>query len=159
MAPLLRFDDISLSFGEQKILTGAELAIEPGERVCLIGRNGAGKSTTLKLITGELEPDEGSIERPASLRLSLLDQKLADGSSQTVREFVALGMTAQLRRIERFEALSAAPAPDGAVLRELEALEREIIAGGGWSIDSQIDAAISQLHLPATQRIDRKSVV
>ena len=50
---LLRFDEVSLEFGDLKILSEAEFSIDAGERVCLIGRNGAGKSTTLKLITGE----------------------------------------------------------------------------------------------------------
>ena len=58
---LLRFEDIRLEFGEQVILRDAEFLIEPGERVCLIGRNGAGKSTTLKLIMGEIEADQGEI--------------------------------------------------------------------------------------------------
>ena len=58
---LVRFEEVSLEFGDQKIFTQADVAIEPGERVCLIGRNGAGKSTTLKLITGEIEPDSGAI--------------------------------------------------------------------------------------------------
>jgi ATP-binding cassette subfamily F protein uup len=84
MAPLIRFEGVSLSYGEQRILHEASFAIEPGERVCLIGRNGAGKSTTLKLITGAAEPDEGTIERPSSVRFSLLDQRLADESAETV---------------------------------------------------------------------------
>ena len=92
MSFLIRFDAVSLAFGDQIILSGADLKIEPGERVCLIGRNGAGKSTSLKLISGELLPDDGKIERPASLRLSVLEQTLAEGSKQTVREFVAAGM-------------------------------------------------------------------
>ena len=63
---LIRFDKVSLKFGDQVILREADLAIEPDERVCLIGRNGAGKSTTFKLITGEMEPDSGeSCHRPA----------------------------------------------------------------------------------------------
>ena len=57
---LLRFDDIGLEFGDQLILRDAAFSIEPGERVCLIGRNGAGKSTTLKLIMGSIEPDRGA---------------------------------------------------------------------------------------------------
>ena len=52
---LIRFDEVTLAFGDQVILQEADLAIEANERVCLIGRNGAGKSTTLKLISGELE--------------------------------------------------------------------------------------------------------
>ena len=58
---LIRFDAVTLAFGDQVILREADLKIESGERVCLIGRNGAGKSTTLRLITGELEHDNGEI--------------------------------------------------------------------------------------------------
>jgi ATP-binding cassette subfamily F protein uup len=138
MAPLVRFDAVSVAFGEQRILIEASFAIDSGERVCLIGRNGAGKSTTLRLITGAQEPDEGTVERPGQLRWSLLDQKLAEQSEQTVRDFVALGMEQQLRRIARFQELSAGSAPDRAMTRELERLQREIEAGGGWSIDVRV---------------------
>ena len=149
MTALIRFDEISVSFGDQKILLAATFAIESGERVCLIGRNGAGKSTTLKLITGAVEPDEGKIERPASLRYSMLDQKLAEETDEPVREFVARGMAAQRERIAEFERLSASRSPDPAALRTIEALQREIDAGGGWSIDTQVETVISQLQLPA----------
>ena len=73
---LLRFNEISLDFGELKILTEADFAIDSGERVCLIGRNGAGKSTTFKLITGEIDADHGEIVRGADLVISQLDQSL-----------------------------------------------------------------------------------
>ena len=92
MPPLIRFDSVSVAFGEQKILVNASFAIESQERVCLIGRNGSGKSTTLKLITGAIEPDDGKVDRPGGLRLSLLDQKLAEESDLTVQEFVLLGL-------------------------------------------------------------------
>jgi ATP-binding cassette subfamily F protein uup len=157
MAPLVRFDAVSVSFGEQRILSEAAFAIEPGERVCLIGRNGAGKSTTLKLITGAQEPDEGTIERPGRLRFSLLDQKLAELSDQPVREFVALGMAEQLRRIGQFQTLSAAGTPDRATLLEIEALQRAIDAGGGWSVDVRVNTLISELDLPADKRMNELS--
>ena len=78
MQYLVRFDNVSLAFGDQVILSQADLRVEPGERLCLIGRNGSGKSTSLKLITGELEPDEGTVDRPANLRLAALEQSLAE---------------------------------------------------------------------------------
>jgi ATP-binding cassette subfamily F protein uup len=157
MAPLVRFDAVSVAFGDQKILVEAMLAIEPGERVCLIGRNGAGKSTTLKLTTGAVEPDEGKIERPGNLRWSLLDQNLADESEQPAREFVALGMARQLERIGTFQRLSAAAEPDPATLRTLEALQREIEAGGGWSVDTRVDRIMSELGLPRDRRMNQLS--
>ena len=149
---------MSLAFGDQVILAAANFKLEHGERVCLIGRNGAGKSTSLKLITGVIEPDDGSVEVPTGLRLSVLDQALAEESAQTTREFVAEGMADQLKRIAQFEALSGADAsskPSSA--REMETLEREIIAGGGWVIDAQIDSILSQMDLPTNKRMNELS--
>jgi ABC transport system ATP-binding/permease protein len=157
MTVLLRFDEVSLSFGDQQVLKAASFAVEPGEKICLIGRNGAGKSTTLKLITGVLEPDEGSVERPASLRMSMLDQQLAEGSPDLVRDVVAQGMAHQLELLDRYRTLSQARSADRAVLRELEQLERRIEAGGGWSVDAQVQSMISQLDLPADQPMQELS--
>ena len=153
MAPLVRFDAVSVTFGEQRVLIDADFAIEPGERVCLIGRNGAGKSTTLKLITGAQEPDDGAVEKPARLRLSLLEQKLADESLEVVRDYVAHGMAGQLARIAEFERLTAASPHDHAALREIEALEREIEAAGGWNVAVRVNTVISELGLPADRRM------
>jgi ATP-binding cassette subfamily F protein uup len=69
---LVRFEKVSLDFGDQKILIEADLSLEPGERVCLIGRNGAGKSTTFKLITGEIDTDHGEIVAKTGLVVSQL---------------------------------------------------------------------------------------
>jgi ABC transport system ATP-binding/permease protein len=157
MPPLVRFDAVSVAFGEQRILMDAMFAIESGERVCLMGRNGAGKSTTLKLITGAQEPDDGTVERPGRLRLSLLDQQLAEQSEQTVRDFVAQGMAEQPGRIARFQEMAAVPQPDPATLREIEALQREIEAGGGWSIDVRVSMLISELGLPADSTMNELS--
>ncbi len=157
MSPLIRFDNVSVAFGDQKILVGASFAIESNERVCLIGRNGAGKSTTLKLITGAIEPDDGKVEHPSNLRLSLLDQKLAEESNLTVREFVMLGMKAQLERIARFQALTAITNTDKATLRDLEQLHREIDAGGGFSMDVAVGTIVSELGLPAERRMNELS--
>ena len=153
MALLVRFDAVSVTFGEQRVLIDADFAIEPGERVCLIGRNGAGKSTTLKLITGDQEPDDGAVEKPGRLRLSLLEQKLADESIELVRDYVAHGMAGQLARIAEFERLTAASPHDGAALREIEGLQREIDAGGGWNVAVRVNTVISELGLPADRRM------
>jgi ATP-binding cassette subfamily F protein uup len=157
MAPLVRFDAVSVAFGEQRVLVEADFAIEPGERVCLIGRNGAGKSTTLKLIAGTQEPDDGTVEKPARLRFSVLEQKLADESAELVRDYVAHGMAAQRARIAEFERRTAHGPHDRATLRDLEALEREIEAGGGWNVGVRINTVLSELGLPAERRMDELS--
>src|SRR5690606_25001927 len=147
MTPFVRFDRVSLSFADRRILIEADFAIDEGERVCLIGRNGAGKSTTLKLISGEIAPDDGKIEIPARLRIAGLSQKLAHASSQRVRDFVREGLAEQIERIAAYERLGTSAEPTPALLREMEALEREILAGGGWSVDTQVETMITQLSL------------
>ena len=104
---LLRFDEISLEFGDQKILTEADFAIEPGERVCLIGRNGAGKSTTLKLISGELEPDRGEITRRSDLVTSQLAQTLPKAMDMPVRDVVRTGLVEIEALLEEYKRRSA----------------------------------------------------
>ena len=153
MAPLVRFDAVSVAFGDQRVLVDADFMIEPGERVCLIGRNGAGKSTTLKLIAGTQDADDGAVEKPASLRWSMLEQRLADESAELVRDFVARGMAQQLQRIGEFQRLTANVEHDHVVLRGIEALQREIDAGGGWNVDVQVATVMSHLGLPPDQRM------
>ena len=153
----VRLDDVSLAFGDQVILRGASLRLDPGERVCLIGRNGSGKSSTLKLLTGEIEPDEGRVEMPSGLRVAMLDQALDEPTGRRVRDVVADGLHGQRARIEAFRELSGDPAPGKARLRELEALQAAIEAGGGWSLDVRVDAIVSRLQLPSTEPMNELS--
>jgi ATP-binding cassette subfamily F protein uup len=89
---LLSLRGVSLSFGGPKLLDGVDLTIEPNERVCLLGRNGEGKSTLLKLISGELAPDDGTILRQQGLRVARLLQDVPAGHGGTVAEEVAAGL-------------------------------------------------------------------
>ncbi len=90
---LLSLSGVTLAFGGPRLLDGVDLRIERGERVCLLGRNGEGKSTLLKLIQGELEPDEGEIFRQQGLRVAHLPQQVPDGGDKTVVQSVAEGLT------------------------------------------------------------------
>ncbi len=153
---LLRFDDISLQFGELMILRDAELTIEPGERVCLIGRNGAGKSTTFKLLTGEQEPDSGEIVRRAHLVVSQLHQELPEGSDALVRDVVRSGLAETEQLLAEYRAQSALEL-DAEGLRELEALHARIDAHDGWHIEQRVDETISELELPADKRLNELS--
>ena len=146
---LLRFKDVSLSFGDQPILRDANMKIEAGERLCLIGRNGAGKSSTLKLLTGDILPDEGKIDVHPNLQISTLDQSLVEGSTRLVRDIVEEGMSEQMTRISAYKELSASRGSRGGSAQELEKLEAAIEVSGGWSVDVQINSIISRLQLPA----------
>lgn len=144
---VLTFDDVSLAFGEQTILKNAEFAIEPGERVCLIGRNGAGKTSLLKLITGKLEADHGEIRFADGVEVASLDQALPTALDRSVRDTVADGLGELRGLITEYEAL-AGEELDTPRLRELESLQRRIEARGGWQLDQQIDTVLSELGLP-----------
>ena len=153
---LLRFDEISLDFGELRILSNADFSIEAGERVCLIGRNGAGKSTTLKLIAGELEPDRGEIVRSSDLIVSQLSQALPEGMDKPVREIVRSGLQETETLLKCYEEQSQLELDrDG--MRELEKLHARIDAHEGWHIEQRVDETISELNLPADKKMNELS--
>lgn len=153
---LLSFDEISLDFGELRILSNAEFSIEAGERVCLIGRNGAGKSTTLKLISGELEPDHGEIFRSSDLIVSQLSQALPEAMDKPVRDIVRSGLRETELLLQRYEQQSQLELDrDG--MRELEKLHARIDAHDGWHIELRVDETISDLNLPADKMMNELS--
>ena len=90
--PLLRLDNVSLAYGHLPLLAHVDFQIEPGERVCLVGRNGTGKSTMLRAITGVALPDDGEIWRQDTLRIGHLEQEVPADTEQTVFEVVAAGL-------------------------------------------------------------------
>jgi ATP-binding cassette subfamily F protein uup len=153
---LIRFDEITLAFGDHVILRDASLAIDSGERVCLIGRNGAGKSTTLKLITGELDADQGEIVRGSHLIVSELAQTLPEAMDQPVRDIVRSGLTDIERLLRTYEEQSKLEL-DKHGLRELEALHAKIDAHDGWHMEQRVDETISDLEIPADKKMNELS--
>lgn len=153
---LLRMQEVSLEFGDLPILKEANLTIEPKERVCLIGRNGAGKSSLLKMLTGEYLPDQGEIQKRRHLRISQLEQTLLAVSGQTVREVIKQGMHEQQHLLDEYHRLSSSNL-NSHDLKQLEDLQQQIDASGIWNIDQQVDTVISQLNLPAERKLDELS--
>ena len=153
---LLRFDDISLNFGELRILRDAEFSIDAGERVCLIGRNGAGKSTTFRLITGQLEPDRGEIVAPQDLIVSQLEQSLPEAMDQRVTDVVRSGLTQIEALLEEYGRMSEQEL-DKHRLRELEALHAKIDTHDGWHLEQRVETTITELNLPADKKMDELS--
>jgi ATP-binding cassette subfamily F protein uup len=153
---LIRFEEVSLEFGDQKILSQADFAIEPGERVCLIGRNGAGKSTTLKLITGEIEPDSGDIVRKSGLVVSQLSQSLPEAMDMQVREVVNSGLAGIQQLLEEYRSYSQEKL-DKEGLHQLEQLHQLIDAHGGWHIEQRVETTMTELNLPADKKMSELS--
>jgi ATP-binding cassette subfamily F protein uup len=153
---LIRFEDISFEIGEQKILSDANLAIETGERLCLIGRNGAGKSTTFKLIMGLIEPDRGSVIFESKLIISQLEQSLPISEETTVRDVIRSGLSEIELLLTNYHEL-ASKELKGKDLLDLEDLHKQIDTHGGWNLEQRIDTIISELNLPAEKRMNELS--
>ena len=153
---LLRIQDVSLEFGDTPILKEANFSIDPKERVCLIGRNGAGKSSLLKLLTNEYQPDHGEIQKRRHLRISQLEQTLLSTSGKTVREVVTEGMGEQQQLLDQYHQLSNSSL-NNQEMKQLENLQQQIDSSGIWNIDQQVDTVISQLDLPADRKLEELS--
>lgn len=153
---LIRFDAVSLEFGETAILKEADFTIEPRERVCLIGRNGAGKSSMLKLIMKAYEPDHGEIQKKRHLRISQLEQSLLASSEMKVKDVVKQGMQDQQQLLDQYHHLSNSKI-DNHQLKKLEDLQHQIDASGVWNIDQQVELIMSQLELPANRKLSELS--
>ncbi len=89
---LINLLDVALGFGGPPVLEAVNLQIDPGERVCVVGRNGAGKSCLMKILAGDLEPDAGAVARQPGARFARLPQEIPTGLSGAVREVVAAGL-------------------------------------------------------------------
>lgn len=153
---LLRIQDVSLEFGDTPILKEANFSIDSKERVCLIGRNGAGKSSLLKLLTNEYQPDHGDIQKRRHLRISQLEQTLLSTSGKTVREVVTEGMGEQQQLLDQYHQLSNSSL-NKQEMKQLEDLQQQIDSSGIWNIDQQVDTVISQLDLPADRKLEELS--
>ncbi len=153
---LLRFDGIGLEFGEQVILRDADFSIEPGERICLIGRNGAGKSTTLKLIMKTLEADRGEITARSDLIVSQLEQTLPEAMDMPVTDVIRSGLTQIECLLVEYETRSKLEL-DKHGLRELEALHAKIDTHDGWHLDQRVETTMTELNLPADKSMHELS--
>ena len=155
---LITFSEVSLEFGDQLILNNVSMTVESGERVCLIGRNGAGKSTLINIIAEKVETDSGEIIKQSHLRVSQLEQSLPQIRDITVRDYVAEGLNHLQRLLKEYEERSHKFNDENhASLRNLEELQHQIEAEGGWNIDQRVETIISDLNLPADLKLTQLS--
>ncbi|MBE2294458.1 MAG: ATP-binding cassette domain-containing protein, partial [Phycisphaerales bacterium] len=149
--PLLSIDRLSIAFGAEKLLDGASFQVDAGERVCLIGRNGTGKTTLLRLLAGEIQPDNGEIWRQPGLRVATLAQELPADTLATVFEIVAGGLEGLGALLAEYHEaahqLADASTPEN--LRRMERLQHELEARDGWRWQQRVETVISRLQLPA----------
>jgi ATP-binding cassette subfamily F protein uup len=157
--PLVSLQNISLGFGGPLLLEGIDLQIEPGERVCLVGRNGTGKSTIMRVITGEVKPDSGMVVFQQGLRTSLLTQEVPSDITGSVFDVVSGAFGEQGRLLADYHHISGRLSHDHSekLMAELEDVQHRFEAAGGWQMQQKVDEILTRLQLPEDAEFSRLS--
>ena len=156
--PLLRLSNISIAFGTHSLLTNAEFQLDAGERVGLLGRNGEGKSTLMKIIAGNIHADHGDIWRQPELKLAWLEQSPDLPDDATIYDAVAAGLGELGEWITRYHHLSMTmDYEDEKALNELGDLQHKLEAQNGWHFQQRVENTLSKLDLPPDLKINSLS--
>ncbi|MGD7036642.1 ATP-binding cassette domain-containing protein [Methylotuvimicrobium buryatense] len=147
--PLIRLTNVSIAYGTHALLNNANFQLDPGERVGLLGRNGEGKSTLMKIIAGNIQPDHGEIWRQPELKLAWLEQAPELVGESTIYDAVAAGLGELGQWITRYHALSTQlDNADDKTLQELGDLQHKLESKNGWHFQQQVESTLSRLNLP-----------
>lgn len=153
MSPLVTLENISLSFGLQPVLSEVKLQVEKGERICIIGYNGAGKSSLMKIIDGSMLPDSGQVWRKPGLRIARLSQELPT-TEMTVFDFVAQGSAETASLLAEYHVLiHQMDAHSEKQMEQLDKLQSKITACDGWQLERRINTMLSRLSLKAEDKL------
>lgn len=143
---ILGAENLHVRFNEQIVLSGASLTLCGRDHLGMVGRNGCGKSTFLRLLTGAMDPDSGQVTRRKDIRLSFLDQSLDLPQGSTVKDCIRSGAADVLDMIREFES------PETGAARH-EELEQQILAADGWNLDTRLETLMGHLNTPEGGRI------
>lgn len=146
---LIKIEKAGLSYGLQVLLDGVDLAIERGQRLCLIGRNGTGKSSLLKVIAGEVDLDKGEVVRQTGIRVARLEQDLPEADDRLVFDAVAAGAQGVGDLLAEYRFISHSAEISDAQLERMTQLQQKIEANDGWLLQQKVEEIISRLDLPA----------
>jgi ATP-binding cassette subfamily F protein uup len=145
MSTILTATELTVRYGDRAVLDSATLAIDEGDRIGLVGRNGCGKTTFLRILAGLQSPDSGDVSRRRELVVSYLPQDFMLDSAKSVEENIRDGAKPVLDLIAEFESLPAES-------KRHEHLEHRIATLEGWTLDRRIETAMSHLNCPAGDR-------
>ena len=156
---LIRLEKVSLAFGHWPLLDNVDFQVEPGERVCLVGRNGMGKSTLMHVLRGATPPDEGSVWRKPGLRMAYLAQELPVDETRTVFEVITDGLEAMGDAMVAYHKALKTLETDHSdnAMAALARAQQALDAGDGWQLEQRVEAVISRLNLPADKTLDALS--
>ena len=152
--PLLRLNNVSLAFGHLPLLARVDFQVDSGERVCLVGRNGTGKTTLFRLITGTATADDGELWRAETLRVAHLEQEVPPDTDQTIFQVVAGGLGEMGALLTEYHQVAhATDAAAGVSLQRLARLQSLIESRDGWNINQKVETVLTRLSLPEDKRL------
>jgi len=139
---------VRIAFGGPELLDGVTFQIERGERVCLVGRNGVGKSTIMKIVGGELTPDSGEVIKARESRVASLEQEVPRDLAGTVFDVVSEGLGEIVGLLSEYRSLVHSLGPgDAGIIADIERLQHLIESSGGWQIQQRVETVLSRLGL------------
>ncbi len=153
---LLQYKQVSMAYGDSVLLDKVDCQIEAGERICLIGRNGEGKSTFMKMAANLLLPDEGVIWRKDELRIGHLLQDVPDLGNQTAFDVIASGLHPVGDLLSRWHCLTQNTVSDEQ-MDEMEVLQSKIESLDGWQFQVRIEQMIDRLGIARDATMDSLS--
>jgi ABC transport system ATP-binding/permease protein len=153
--PLLTLQRVGLAFGHLPLFEGADLQIDTGERIALIGRNGSGKSSLLRALSGDQSVDAGTIWREPGLRVSRLDQDVPVVGERSVFAEVAAGLGALGSLVAEYHEAATRVAETHAAtdLERLGALQHALEERDGWRLEQKAELIVSRLSLPGDRQM------
>ena len=156
--PVATLENVSLAYGHVPLLDHVALNVDAGEKVALIGRNGTGKSSLLRVLAGIAAPDDGQVWRQPGLRVSWVAQEPQLPTGQSVFEAAAEGLGEVRSLLADYEtAAHAVEAGDTNALQNLERLSTLLDASDGWRLKSRVDGVLSRLELLAEMPVSALS--
>src|SRR5574341_95687 len=146
---LVSLQDVKVGFGGPLLLDGVDLSIDSGERVCLVGRNGTGKSTIMRLITGEVRPDSGMIVFQQGVRIALLTQEVPRALSGSVFDVVSSAFGEQGKLLAEYHHVShkLAHGHSKKLMAELEDVQHKLEAANAWGTHQRVGEVLTRLQL------------
>jgi ATP-binding cassette subfamily F protein uup len=144
--PLLQLLKVDLAVGGPKLLDGVDFTIDPRERVCIVGRNGMGKTTLMRLIAGEIRADDGEVRVSDGVRVAKLDQEVPRGLDGDVFDVVAAALGDIGALVAEYHHLIEHGDTDS---ERFSAVQSQIEARGGWSLDQRVSNLLARLDLPS----------
>jgi len=146
---LIKIEKAYLSYGLQVLLDEVDLVVEKGQRLCLIGRNGAGKSSLLKVIAGEVDLDKGDVILQSGIRIARLEQDLPDADDRLVFDSVANAFPGMGELLSEYHHLAHGSDFTDETLARMQKLQHDIEARDGWAMQQKVESILTRLDLPA----------